>query len=41
MKEYDIILDASDNPATRYLVNDASMYLDKLLVSGSSVGWEG
>ncbi|KAM3139876.1 hypothetical protein pb186bvf_008118 [Paramecium bursaria] len=41
MKEYDIVLDASDNPATRYLVNDASMYLDKPLVSGSSVGWEG
>ncbi len=24
-KQYDIILDASDNPRTRYLVNDAAI----------------
>lgn len=38
---YDIILDATDNPAARYLINDAAVALNKPLVSGSSVGWEG
>ncbi|CAD8048466.1 unnamed protein product [Paramecium sonneborni] len=40
-KNYDVILDATDNPATRYLINDTAIYLNKPLVSGSSVGWEG
>ncbi|CAK55902.1 unnamed protein product (macronuclear) [Paramecium tetraurelia] len=40
-QNYDVILDATDNPATRYLINDTAIYLNKPLVSGSSVGWEG
>ncbi|EAR85069.3 MFS transporter (macronuclear) [Tetrahymena thermophila SB210] len=39
--QYDIILDASDNPKTRYLVSDASVLAKKPLVSGSAIGWEG
>jgi adenylyltransferase/sulfurtransferase len=40
-KDYDVILDATDNPATRYLINDTAIFLNKPLISGSSVGWEG
>jgi len=38
---YDVIIDASDNPATRYLVNDLAVYYKKPLVHGSSLRWEG
>lgn len=38
---YDILVDCSDNPATRYLVNDVSVILEKPLISGSAVKWEG
>ena len=41
MEPYDIIVDASDNPATRYLVNDVSVLLGKPLVSGSALRMEG
>ena len=41
IKNYDIILDGSDNALTRYLVNDACVTLKKPLVSGASVKWEG
>ncbi|MEK7410520.1 MAG: ThiF family adenylyltransferase [Actinomycetota bacterium] len=37
----DIIVDASDNVATRYLVNDASIVCGKPLVSGSALRFEG
>ena len=40
-KEYDVILDATDNVATRYLLNDISVILDKPLVSGSALKFEG
>ncbi|EGR31558.1 hypothetical protein IMG5_107780 [Ichthyophthirius multifiliis] len=40
-KYYDVILDASDNPKTRYLVNDAAIINNKILISGSAIGWEG
>jgi adenylyltransferase/sulfurtransferase len=39
--DYDIIVDASDNPRTRYLVNDACVLSGKPLVSGSAIGLEG
>lgn len=39
--EYDIIVDGSDNFATRYLVNDLSQMLGKPLVFGSILGFEG
>ena len=38
---YDVILDATDNVATRYLLNDVSVLLDKPLVSGSALRFEG
>ena len=38
---YDLILDASDNFATRYLVNDACVILGKPLVYGSVFRYEG
>jgi len=40
-REYDCVVDASDNPKTRYLINDACVLLNKTLVSGSAVGTEG
>ena len=38
---YDVILDASDNVATRYLVNDAALMAGKTLVSASALRLEG
>lgn len=40
-KNYDIVVDASDNVATRYLLNDACVLLKKPLVSGSALMLEG
>ncbi|MCB9426935.1 MAG: molybdopterin-synthase adenylyltransferase MoeB [Flavobacteriales bacterium] len=39
--QYDIIVDGSDNFATRYLVNDASVLTNKPLVFGSIFKFEG
>lgn len=39
--KYDIVLDGTDNFATRYLVNDACFLLKKILVSGSIFKFEG
>lgn len=41
IKKYDIVLDASDNALTRYLLNDAVHLNKKILISGSALGWEG
>eukprot|EP00658_Telonema_sp_P-2_P068911 TRINITY_DN5792_c0_g1_i1.p1 TRINITY_DN5792_c0_g1~~TRINITY_DN5792_c0_g1_i1.p1 ORF type:complete len:395 (+),score=92.73 TRINITY_DN5792_c0_g1_i1:173-1357(+) len=41
VEQYDLVLDASDNPATRYLVNDACVLAGKPLVSGSALKLEG
>ena len=38
---YDIVIDGSDNFATRYLVNDACVILNKILVFGSVFKFEG
>ena len=38
---YDCVVDASDNPRTRYLVSDACVLAGKPLVSGSAIGLEG
>jgi adenylyltransferase/sulfurtransferase len=40
-KDYDIILDGSDNFATRYLVNDACVLLEKPNIHGSIFRFEG
>lgn len=39
--QHDCVVDASDNPRTRYLINDACVLSRKPLVSGSAVGTEG
>lgn len=41
VKDYDIVIDASDNAPTRYLVNDACVVNGKTLVSGSALKWDG
>jgi adenylyltransferase and sulfurtransferase len=38
---YDVVVDASDNVITRYIVNDVCSVLKKPLVSGSALRWEG
>ncbi|VDI12833.1 adenylyltransferase and sulfurtransferase [Mytilus galloprovincialis] len=39
--QYDVVLDATDNVATRYLLNDACILANKPLVSGSALRFEG
>lgn len=41
IKDYDIVVDGSDNFPTRYLVNDACVLLKKPLVSGAILKFEG
>ncbi|XP_058790258.1 adenylyltransferase and sulfurtransferase MOCS3-like [Phymastichus coffea] len=41
IKQYDVILDATDNVATRYLLNDACVISGKPLVCGSALQFEG
>ena len=41
IKDYDVIMDGSDNFPTRFLVNDACFFLRKPLVSGSIFRFEG
>lgn len=41
IKNYDIVVDCSDNFATRFLVNDACVMLKKSLVTGSIFKFEG
>ncbi|WP_134011851.1 HesA/MoeB/ThiF family protein [Litoreibacter halocynthiae] len=39
--DYDVILDGTDNAATRYLVNRIAVELGKPLISGAITQWEG
>jgi adenylyltransferase/sulfurtransferase len=41
LKDYDVIVDGSDNFATRYLVNDACVLLQKPMVFGAIFKFEG
>ncbi len=41
IKNYDIVIDGSDNFATRYIVNDACFFEKKTLVSGAVLQFEG
>ena len=41
IQKYDIVVDATDNVATRYLLNDACILANKPLVSGSALRFEG
>jgi adenylyltransferase and sulfurtransferase len=40
-REYDVVLDCTDNVASRYLINDACAAARTPLVSGSAIGLEG
>ena len=40
-KQYDLIIDATDNASTRYLVSDVCCILQMPLVSGAAIGTEG
>ena len=40
-KDYDVVIDGCDNFATRYIVNDTCLKLNKPLVYGSILGFEG
>jgi adenylyltransferase/sulfurtransferase len=41
MGEYDVIVDGTDNFATKFLINDAAVKLGKPVVYGSILGFEG
>lgn len=41
IENYDIVIDGSDNFATRYLINDACLLLDKPLIYGAVLRFEG
>ena len=41
IKDYDIVLDGSDNFPTRFLINDACFFSGKTLISGSIFRFEG
>ena len=41
VQDYDVVLDASDNAVTRYLISDACVKYHKPLVSGAALRWEG
>ncbi len=41
VKMYDVVLDASDNAPTRYLISDACCVANKPLVSGAAIGTDG
>jgi sulfur-carrier protein adenylyltransferase/sulfurtransferase len=40
LKEYDLVIDATDNTETRYIINDASVALGKPMVHGSIFKYE-
>jgi adenylyltransferase/sulfurtransferase len=39
LADYDLIIDGSDNPECRYIVNDFCMKSGKRLLSGACIGW--
>lgn len=41
LEEVDVIVDATDNVVTRYLLNDAAAVKKIPLVSGAALGWDG
>lgn len=41
IEKYDLILDCTDTPATRYLINDVSVISGKTIVSGSGLKTDG
>ena len=41
MRRYDVVVDASDNAPTRYLLSDACVVAGRPLVSGAALGTDG
>jgi adenylyltransferase/sulfurtransferase len=41
VEDYDVVVEGSDNPETKLLVNDACAALGRPLVLGAVVGWDG
>lgn len=41
LNPYDVILDCTDNPATRYLLSDTAVLLGKPLISGAAQRFDG
>jgi adenylyltransferase/sulfurtransferase len=41
LESYDVILDCTDNPATRYLLSDTAVLMGKPLVSGAAQRFDG
>lgn len=41
ISKYDVVVDATDNVPTRYLINDTCVALSKPLVSGAALGMDG
>ncbi|CAA3001413.1 adenylyltransferase and sulfurtransferase MOCS3 [Olea europaea subsp. europaea] len=41
MNKYDIVVDATDNAPSRYMINDCCVVLGKPLISGAALGLEG
>jgi adenylyltransferase/sulfurtransferase len=41
LTKYDVVVDATDNAPSRYMINDCCVVLGKPLVSGAAVGLEG
>jgi adenylyltransferase/sulfurtransferase len=41
VRDYDVVVNGSDNFPTRYLVNDAAVFLGKPLIDASILKWEG
>ncbi|GJS45333.1 adenylyltransferase and sulfurtransferase [Tanacetum coccineum] len=41
VSKYDLVIDATDNPPSRYLISDCCVLLGKPLVSGAASGLEG
>ncbi|XP_039260934.2 adenylyltransferase and sulfurtransferase MOCS3-like [Styela clava] len=40
-KDYDVVIDATDNITSRYLISDTCVLTNKPLVSGGALRWEG
>lgn len=41
VKQYDIVVDATDNIESRYIINDACVILERTMVHGAIYGYEG
>lgn len=40
-KSFDLILDCTDRPLTRYLISDAAVHSSRPLISGAALGFNG